>query len=314
MMAWYFVPLLIAFWGCSLQKMAIKSSTPIFEQTAFDFMKEGHWDFFKETHPPNLKMVELTWMQDKENLKLLSVLIKGYAGYAFTVPETLYFGDELAGIENSPWKKESITFYTRAFDYGLHYLNKKGINHHDLLSSDEKALPQKLEDLDEDDMFALLYTAQSWGSLINLQKDNISLVAQIPKVKLLFDHVCKIRPDIDQNVCDIFYAQYESSRPKMLGGNPENAEKLYLAAIKKYPQHLLIRLNYIQYLLIPAFEQEKYEEQAKVLKEEFSKLEDLNRDTLENLSPYKNAQELNLYNSIAKKRFELIEKYKSKIF
>lgn len=307
------VPLLLALGGCSLQKMALRSGTPVFEKSAVGVMKEANWDFFRASTPGNLKFLELLWEQDKDNLRLLSVLIKSYAGYAFAVPETLTFEEELSGLEDSPAKKDAIAFYTRSLDYGLHYLKEKKISHKDLLSDDEK-LKKKLKKLDEEDATALLYTAQAWGSLINLQKDNVALVSQVPKVKLLFDRVCEIKPDIDHNICEIFYAQYEASRPRMLGGNPEKGAALFEEAIKKYPQNLLIRMSYIQYVIVPAMDEEKYEKEAVVLREEFAKWEDLNRDNLENVSPYRDAQELNLYNSIAKKRFTIVEKNKKKIF
>jgi hypothetical protein len=313
-MAWLLLPLLLGLGGCSLQKLALRSSTSIFEKSSEGMMKESNWDFFRVSTPGNLKFLELIWQQDQKNLKLLAILIKGYSGYAFAIPETLAFEDELAEVEESPSKKEAIFFYTRALDYGLLYLKEKNITHQLLLHSDEKKLAKQLKKLDEEEVTGLLYTAQAWGSLINLQKDNVALVSQVPKVKILFDRVCKLRPDIDHNVCDIFYAQYASSRPKMLGGNPQLGEKLYLEAIANNPLNLLIRVNYIQYLLLPGYEVEKYEKQAAILKEEFKKWGDLNRDSLENLSPYRDVQTLNLYNSIAKKRFEIIEKYKSKIF
>lgn len=314
-MQWLYLLLLTSLIGCSsMQKWAVRSSSPMFQRSSDSLLKEGNWEFFRTSAPGNIKFIELLWEQDQENLVLLSVLIKGYAGYAFSVPETLAFGDELAGIDESPWKKEAIYFYTRALDYGLLYLKKKEISHKDLLDANEVKLAQKLKDLEEDDVMALLYTAQSWGSLINLQKDNIALVSQIPKVKVLFDRVCKLKPDIDQNVCDIFYAQYDASRPKMLGGNPERAEKLYQEAILKHPKNFLIRISYMQHLLLPAFEQEKYEKEATALKHEIASWEDMNRDDLINKSPYRKSKELNLYNAIAKKRFELIEKYKAKIF
>jgi TRAP transporter T-component len=310
----YLIPLLFALTGCSLQKMALRSATPVFEKTGSGIMKEGNWDFFEASSPANLKFMELIWEQDRDNLRLLSVLIKSYAGYAFGVHETLAFQDELMGVEDSESKKNAILFYTRALDYGLLYLKEKGISPNDLLSSDETEIIKKLNQLDENDTTALLYTGQSWGSLINLQKDNIALVSQVPKVKLLFDRVCEIKPDIDHNVCDIFYAQYESSRPKMLGGNPEKGEELFLKAMARYPQNLLIRMNYVQYVLVPAMDSEKYEKEAAFLTEEFAKWGDLNRDNLENVSPYRDAPELNLYNAIAKKRFLIIEKNKKKIF
>lgn len=277
-------------------------------------MKESDWDFFRESSPANVKLIELLWEQDQNNKRLLSTLIKSYSGLAFTVHETLAFGDELAGTEDSVHKKDAIRFYTRALDYGLRYLSDKGISGNDLLSNDEEKLSKKLAELDEDDVTALIYTGQAWGSLINLQKDNIALISQVPKVKMLFDRACKLKPDLDNNVCDMFFAQYDSSRPKMLGGNPENGEKLYQSSMAKHPKNLLIRMSYIQYFLIPLMDAEKYEKEASVLKEEIAKWENVSRDNLQNESPYKDVPELNLYNAIAKKRFLMIEKHKQKIF
>jgi hypothetical protein len=310
------VGLLFLFAGCgTFQKWGIRSISPVFKKGSDHLTRERSWDFFKESTPANLKFLELLYYEDQNNLTLLSLLVKGFAGYAFAVPETLAFGEELEGIENSTWRQEAILQYTRAFDYGLLYLNKKSISSKELLGVEDHQLEKHLsKELDEDDLSAVLYFAQAWGSLINLQKDNIALVAQVPKVKVLFDWVCGLKRDIDHGVCDIFYAQYEASRPKMLGGNPENAEKLYLAAIKKRPHHLLIRLGYIQYLILPSFDQEKYEKISPELVSEFEKWGSLGRDSLEDSSEYKGDQEINLYNAIAKKRFEMIEKNKKKLF
>lgn len=309
------MPLFLALVGCgTIQKMALKSSTPVFEKSSRSLMKESSWEFFKESAPANIKMMELLWDQDKSNERLLALLVKGYAGYAFAVHETQAFEDELSGVEDSRARKAAIQFYTRALDYGLMYLEKHDLRAEDLLSNDDSKLVRKLKEFDADDVTALLYTAQAWGSLINLQKDNVALVSQVPKVKLLFDRVCDIDKQIDQNVCDIFYAQYDASRPKMLGGNPENGEKLFLAAIQRHPKNLLIRTSYIQYFLVPLMDGEKYEKVALALREEFSKWEDLNRDTLENVSSYKGSEELNLFNAVAQKRFLAVEKHKKKIF
>lgn len=309
------LPLFVLISSCgTLRKWALRTSTPVFEESSKTVMKESNWDFFQASTPGNLKFLEVLYDQDPSNMELLSVLIKSYAGYSFGVHETLAFGDELAGIEDSISKKDAIFFYTRVLDYGLVYLAEYGIQRKDLLSNDEENLTKKLLNIKKDQVRALLYTAQAWGSLINLQKDNVFLVSQVPKVKMMFDRVCSLEPEIDQNVCEIFYAQYEASRPKMLGGNPEKGERLFLEAIKKHPQNLLIRVNYIQASIIPMMDQEKYEKEAAILKTEFELWSNLQRDSLENVSPYRDNQELNLYNAIAQKRFQLIEKYKSKIF
>lgn len=302
--------------GCSsMQKMAVRNISPLFIEGSNLLTTERSWELFRESAPGNLKFLETIYLQDKSNHELLATLVKGYAGYAYAVPETLAMGDRLEGLEESPHQKYAIAIYTKSMDYGMDYLQHKGIKRRDLLETDEKALLKLLnEKLNKKDHSAVLFTAQSWGSLINLQQDNVALVSHVPKVKLLFDWVCQKDPDFENGVCDIFYAQYEASRPRMLGGNPEKAKQLYAEAIRKRPRHLLMRLGLIQYSLLPAFDQEAYEKESVVLREEFAKWEDINRDSLEDNSEYKAVEHLNLFNAIARKRFELIEKNKKRIF
>ena len=307
--------MLIFITSCSsLQKWAVKRSSPVFHRAGEQLTKEDSWEFFKNSAPGNLKFIELVYLTDPENLALLPAVIKAHTGYAYGVPETLTFADELKGID-SPHKKEAIHHYTRALDYGVYYLGQKDISREDLLNLPEEKLLKKLQDeTDEDDLVAMVYMAQSWGSLINLQKDNVALVSQIPRVKILFDYICQAKPEIENNICAIFMAQYEASRPRMLGGNPEKARELYASAMKKNPYHLLIPLNLIQYIHLPAMDGEEYEKLAATLKTEFEEWGKKNRENLKDESRYSKHRELDLYNAIAKKRFEIIEQNKKTIF
>lgn len=315
-MRYLFLCLCLSFVGCgSFQKMAIRSSSPLFVESGNHMTLEKNWNHFRDSTPGNLKFLEMLYLQDRENTKLLGALVKGYFGYSYAVPETLAFGDELEGVSDSPYIKEAIAFYTKSLDFGVSYFELKGIRKKDLLVVEENKLKELLsKKMDKEDYSTILFTAQSWASLINLQKDNIVLVSLVPRVKLLVDFVCERQPNIENGVCDIFYAQYEAARPRMLGGSPEKGRKLYLEAMKKRPKHLLIRVGYIQFLLLPGFDGEAYEKEARILREEFSKWSDLNRDSLEDRSEYKAVEHLNLFNAIAKKRFEMIEKNKKKIF
>lgn len=314
-MHYLILTLILGLTGCStFQKMAIRNVSPIFVEGSGKVTLERDWDFYRESAPGNLKFLEMIYLQDRDNLELLGTLVKGYAGYAYTVHETLAFGDELAGIDDSIHKKSAISIYTKALDYGMDFFQGKGIKKKDLLGDEGDLKKLFNAKLGKKDYRAVLFTAQSWASLINLQKDNVALVSHVPKVKFLFDWVCKNEPSIEDGICEIFYAQYEASRPRMLGGNPEKAKELYLEAMKQRPKHLLIRLGFIQYLVLPGFDQVAYENEAKILKEEFAKWEDINRDSLEDNSDYKAVEHLNLFNAIARKRFEFIEKNKKRIF
>jgi hypothetical protein len=109
-------------------------------------------------------------------------------------------------------------------------------------------------------------------------------------------------------------AQYEASRPRMLGGNPEKAKVLYANAMKKRPKHLLISLNKIQFIDLPLMDGEEYEKLAATLRTEFEAWGNKSRDNLKDESSYRKYRELDLYNAIAKKRFDIIEQNKKKIF
>lgn len=311
----YFVILILISSCSSLQKWAVRRSSPVFHKAGEQLTKEDSWEFFKNSAPGNLKFLELVYLTDPNNMDLLPTVIKAHVGYAYAVPETLAFGEELSGSSDTFQKTEAIHHYTRALDYGVHYLSLRDISRKDLLSLPEEKLREKMEkEISRNDLVALVYTAQAWGSLINLQKDDIALVSQIPRVKILFDYVCRVSPDIENGICDIFMAQYEASRPKMLGGNPEKAKELYASAMKKYPYHLLVPVNMIQYIHLPAMDGEEYEKLATTLKAEFTEWASKKRENLADESKFSKHRDLNLYNAVARKRLEMIEQNKKKIF
>jgi hypothetical protein len=298
----------------SLQKWALRRATPVFEESGRLTTHEQNWTYFRESAPANIKFMELLYLQDPANRRLQSLLIKAHAGYAYAVPETLWIEEELRG-SGAHWKEQAISHYTKALDHGTSYLVDRGIKRSELLSLDEEALRQRLDKkLGKGDHEAVLFTAQAWGSLINLQKDDVALIGQVPRVKLLFDWVCGKDPGIENGMCDIFYAQYEAARPRMLGGNPELARELYAKARSSRPQHLLVRLSYLQYLVVPAMDLEAYETEARELRREFAAWSRLERENLEDSSAQRAPPELNLYNAIARRRFEIFEGLKQKIF
>src|SRR5690606_29325702 len=112
---------------------------------------------------------------------------------------------------------------------------------------------------------ATAFFAQALGGLINMKKDDMVLVAQLPVAKGMFDWVCVEEPNINHGACDLFYGAYEAGRPKMLGGNPEKGKKIFLKAIELNPNNWLARVTYLQYYVIPMFDEDEWAAQKKVL-------------------------------------------------
>lgn len=296
--------------------MAVNSAANIVVEDAADEMfTEANLDFFQSATPGNVKFIESLWFLNQENEKLTALLTKAYGGYAFAVNETNYLADQMADNENQFNKVQAMANYSKAMDYGFHYLKLAGINKKQIIGeNDQKKLKKLLEsELDEDDFTAVFYLAQSWAGLINLDKRNIMMVSQLPKIKTMFDWVCEKRPDFEFGSCKMFYGAFEFGR---IGGNRPLGKKIFRKMIKDQKYNLLARVAFLQFYAVPSMDEDEYNKQGKILKKEFLEFDKqfnfgkrLNAD-----SKYQNHKEYNLYNSVAKKRFLIYEKYKKDIF
>lgn len=306
--------------SCStMRKVGLGVVSPMFSDASKGFEKEGNWQAFKDGIPGNLKLLDGLLEVRSDDVSLLSAAIKGNAGYAFSIYETLYLDHKLAEEDESIYKDQAISYYAKALSYGFHFLKLNDISFYDLQKANRdpdgikkilSRIPTNLESIE-----ALAYTAQAMGSLINLQRDKMTLIAQLPIVKGMFDWVCLKDPNVGHGVCDIFMASYMTSRPKMLGGDPEKGKKLFEKAIKERPHNWLIRVTYLEHYIIPMSDEDLYKEQKIQLKKyvQLHKQENNWNPTLKRSAAFKN-QRLRLFQAIAIKRFKTIVKYEDDLF
>ena len=139
--------------------------------------------------------------------------------------------EELAGGKTEMGRFQALLNYSRALGFSQRYFKTRGFEMSEVISrmnednGIKKLLEKKLSH-NKRDLETVLFTAQSLGALINLQKDNMGLISQLSAVKAMFDWVCGINPTINFGTCDIFYGAYEAGRPVMLGGNPKKGKDI----------------------------------------------------------------------------------------
>lgn len=306
----------------SINKLAVKSSAGLLFEAGKDLETEYDYQFFKDAVPGNLKVAEGMLSLDSTNATLLATLTKGYTAYAFAVRETDYQESLYRNAkeeESEELKKLTLISYSKAHDFGQRYFAAKGFGFDKVLElqNDPDALKKALDKhLGDSDMAVetAMFTAQSLGTIINLRKDEMGLIARLPLVKTLFDWSCQKNPTLAFGACDIFYATYEVSRPKMLGGDPEKGKKMFEEAMAKYPHNWLISISYIQYAAIPLSEKEIFDKitpQLNTAEESWNRALQYSIDeTPINLGDKK----MRVYQMIAMKRWNLIKKYQKNIF
>ena len=293
----------------------------IFYEASFEFQSEMNWNLLRDSMPGILKLLEGLSSITPNDEKLLISLIKGYAGYGFAIWETKALEDIFLEREQSTHLKKALEYYSRAVNYGFDFLKLRDISSQELLTSLNKkegiteVFKGKLDNKKREDKEAVLYFAQSLGGLIHFQKHQISLVAQLPLVKEMFDWVCSPDPDFNYGICDIFYGSYESGIPKMLGGNPEKGKKIFENVIKRHQHNWLARVAYIQYYAIPMADEKVYREQKAVLTKALDLMEKEKYwiPNKKQQSAFKE-RHLRTFQAIAVKRFAIIKKYEKDIF
>lgn len=313
---------LVIFSSCSFNTVAVNSVSSLLYNASNEAEAESNYEVFKNGVPGNLMLMEGLLAETPDNQEILLALTKGYAGLAFAVNETDMHNEEWSEAKTETGKNQALFNYTRALNFGLRYLKSQKIELNDLLLKMNEPqgiahlLEKNLAD-NEKNQEIILFTAQSFAALINLQKDNISLVAQLPVAKSLFDWVCMKNPQINYGTCDIFYGAFEAGRPKMLGGNPEKGKEIFLRAISNHPHNWLIRTSYMQYYLIPQNDADGFQLQLEFLKSrqaEFNAFHVYSSDPAVKTVNWNKESRLRLYQSLALKRFELMEKYQKSFF
>lgn len=308
--------------SCSFNHMAVSSSSGLLYEASNEVETESNYDLFRSGVPGNLLLIEGLLSEDPGNEKILATLNKGYASFAFAVNESEMLNEEWGELKTDAGKSQALLNYTRSLNFGLRYLKNHQIEFSDLISkmNEPQGIAHFLEkrlSAEKRDLELVLFTAQSLAALINLQKDNISLVAQLPVAKSMFDWVCMKDPKINYGMCDIFYGAYESGRPKMLGGNPEKGKEIFLRAIENHPHNWLIRASYMQYYLIPQNDKVGFDEQLEFLKNkqaEFNSFYVYAADPNVKEASWNRESHMRFFQTLALKKFELMNKYQKQFF
>jgi hypothetical protein len=309
---------LAALGACSvMNKVAVKATGSVITAGSDELLTESNWHYFEKAVPGNLKMMEGLWYSDQGNKEILTSLIKGFGAHAFAVNETKALRDIIEDNSNSFQINQTILHYEKAIFYGFKYLEKSGITRSEFMDkSFSFSLKKRFDDVfDEDDHIAILYFAQSLGSSINLQRENIKKLGYFSHVKSMLDWICTANPNIERGSCKLFDAVIEASTSGVLGGKMGVAKKKFKQIISDQPYNLLAKLSYVQYYIIPMLEEDEFSVEMESLNKDLSIWFNLQMGNGSKRSRvYMAHREFNLFNSIANERFKILMKMRKQIF
>ena len=263
--------------ACSAGQLVVRSSQTILDSGVEAMNRETDPELARAAMPANLKLIEGMLLEDPQNEELLLYAAQGFYGYSYGFIE----------LEDS---ERAQQLYRRCYDHAHEALHLAGLelNPETAAVADLEAATAKLG---KAAVPALFWSASCLAKWIDLDRDDITSVANLASAAILMQRVL----DLDENFYyggpHMFFGVYYGGRSPMLGGNFAMSEEHFRRAGEINRQKLLM---------------------VDLLQAEYLYRQQLNRtafhDTLQNIldAPQGLYPEMALVNAIVKQRAEYL--------
>jgi len=238
--------------GCSLQKIALKSTTGLFSYGIEALYSEPDIKIAEQAIASNLKLLEGFHLADPKNKEILYLLTQGFASYS------------LGFLEDDEPERASL-FYLRSRDYGFMLLrHTKAFK--DSIPVKEVNFNHNLSRIKESDLPALFWTAFSWAGWVNLNRDDPQAVFELNKVKAMMKRVLEIDDTFFFGSAHLFFGTINASLPKMLGGDAEKAKYHFERCLEITSEKFLMAYVYMaRYYAVNTLNEDLFDEALKMV-------------------------------------------------
>jgi hypothetical protein len=212
-------------------KFTADTTADVLEVAAPGLNQESDPVLAREAAPGQIKTVEGFYLASPGNKKIIKVLAQGYCEYAFG-----FLQDDIETLEMdnkpdeaAPISKRATGLYLRCMNYGLKLL---GSSWDTALRGDLNAFEKKVAGADGDDVPGMFFTALGLASAINLNRDDIDMVAYLPKARMLFERCAKLNDGYYNGGAHMALGMLMTSQGDAIGGNTAEGKKHFDRAIE----------------------------------------------------------------------------------
>ena len=257
--------LLLIFLGCSFflfgQACGLKhAATSITAGVIKDGMPavETEEDVFvaKETSLPLIKTLEVLGYGDSKNKEMQFLLSKSYGNYAFGVAELEAMKEK--GASRDEWLVRAKRYYAKGLTAGLTATANGKSRLNDVTQKEFESVVKKIDKKSAEKFFWLAF---NWGQTINLNRDDISIVADLPRVEMIVDRVAEVAPDFQCGIANAFKGALIASNPLRTGSNPEAAKPYFEKALAQCDgKYLLSKVMFAEWYATAAGDTKLFKE------------------------------------------------------
>ena len=191
--------------ACSVGQMVVRGSQTILDSGVDSMNRETDLELARAAMPANLKLIEGMLLEDPQNEELLLYAAQGFYGYSYGFIE----------VEDN---ERAQQLYRRCYDYAHRALHLAGLelNPETAAVTDLEAATAKLG---MRAVPALFWSASCLAKWIDLDRDDISSVANLASAAILMQRVLELDDSFYYGGPHMFFGVYYGSRSPMFGGN-----------------------------------------------------------------------------------------------
>ena len=216
--------------SCNMVKFTVDTTADALAVAAPSLNMESDVQLAREAAPAQLKTVEGFLLASPNNTKLLEVLAQGYCEYTFGFLEPEFERLTAKGKYEraDALAKRATRLYLRCMNYGLRLL---GGTWEKSLYGDTAGFEKQVKGAGGDQVTGMFYTALGLASAINLNRDDIEMIAYLPKVTLLFERVLTLNEKFYNGGAHMALGMLHTAQGAALGGNPQKGKAHFEKAI-----------------------------------------------------------------------------------
>jgi predicted anti-sigma-YlaC factor YlaD len=242
--------------GCFIKDMAVNSVADGLAGQGDTWSSDNDPQLVGDAIPFSLKFMESILAATPRHVGLLTTLAKSFTEYSYAYVQSDAERIQDENLEKSrEMKARAKKLYLRAKDYGLRGLNARYDHFADELNKDPQAEASKVK---KDDIDLLYWTGVAWIAAINMDKNDMDLLADRGEAEALVNRAEELNPDAEDGSLQEFLITYEASRP---GGSLKKAKNHFQKALELTKgQDASAYLNYAENIDEKEQNQEEFEE------------------------------------------------------
>ena len=230
-------------------------TAPVLEVAATEaFGYENDLQFVREAAPANLITLAGFLYNSPQSKHLLRSCAQGFPEYTFGFLE-----DDLESLpdddkheaQRKALSARATALYDRALGYSLRMIALEDKHFEEGFKKDVASTEAAAKKLDKDSTAGLLFAGISLASAINLNRNDVGRVVDLPKAIAMIKRSYELDPKFHNSNAAMLLGVVYSSQGKAMGGNPELAKKYFDEAIANTGgKFLLIKVMFARFYAV----------------------------------------------------------------